>query len=270
MFDYESGGGGFLHRPIDYGAVQNWGASIVDEELRAPSELGADVRDEMYALFTAYYDAVLRTTFEDDLSNKDHVILLRGADRKLLGFSTLSVHEMGKGAERIRYVYSGDTVMDADYWGPGYLVRSWFRVAGSIKAQQPEMKLYWILLVKGHRTYRILADFFHHFAPRLREASDPALMALRDAFVRMKFGRFFDPSTGLVTFPESRGHLAAHLQDAQDLLYLPLVRDFVKLNPDHSRGVELACIAKLDEDNLKSYGKVEFRKGLRAQPRPVA
>jgi hypothetical protein len=239
----------------------------VDEELRAPSELGADVRDEMYALFTAYYDAVLRTTFEDDLSNKDHVILLRGPDKRLLGFSALSVHEMGKGAERIRYVYSGDTVMDADYWGPGHLVRSWFRVAGSIKAQEPEIKLYWILLVMGHRTYRILADFFHHFAPRLDEAPDPALLALRDAFVQMKFGTFFDPSTGLVTFPESRGQLAAHLQDAQDFIRHPVVRDFVKLNPHHARGVELACIAELDDDNLKSYGKVEFGKGLRDQPR---
>ena len=242
----------------------------MDEELLAPSELGAQVRDEMYGLFTAYYDAVLRTTFEEDLSNKDHVILLRGADGKLLGFSTLSVHEMGKGGEQVRYIYSGDSVMDSDYWGPGHLLKSWFRVAGAIKAQQPKTPLYWLLLVMGHRTYRILADFFHEFAPRLGEQPHPMLIALRDQFVRKKFGDYFDPSTGLVTFPESRGQLAAHLQDANDFLYRPLVHNFVKLNPQHPRGVELACIAELNEANLKSYGKVEFRKGFRAQPRRLA
>jgi len=235
----------------------------VDEELLAPDELGAQVRDEMYGLFTAYYDAVLRTTFEEDLSNKDHVILLRGADRRLLGFSTLSVHEMGNGAQRVRYVYSGDSVMDSDYWGPGHLLKSWFRLVGSIKAQQPETELYWLLLVMGHRTYRILADFFNHYAPRPAEQPDPVLMALRNQFVRMKFGDYFDPSTGLITFPESRGQLAAHLQDAHDFLNRPLVRDFVKLNPHHSHGVELACIAELSEANLKSYGKIEFGRGLR-------
>src|SRR5262245_1432532 len=142
-----------------------WDPDIVDEELFAPRQLGAQVRDEMFELFTAYYDAVLRTTFEEDLANKDHVILLRGPDRRLVGFTTLSVHDVGSGAQRVRYVYSGDTVMDSDYWGPGHLLRSWFRFVGSIKAQQSEAELYWILLVKGHRTYRILPDFFHCYAP---------------------------------------------------------------------------------------------------------
>jgi hypothetical protein len=174
--------------------------SDVEEEVRAPRELGEHVRNEMFALFAAYYDAVLRTTFEEDLSSKDFVILLRGADRKLLGFSTLSVHEMDKGAKPVRYIFSGDTVMDSDYWGPGHLLRSWFHIAGSIKAQQPGKALYWLLLAKGHRTYRILADFFHHYAPRLTQSEDSALIRLRDNFARTKYGDFFDPRR-LITFP---------------------------------------------------------------------
>jgi hypothetical protein len=244
--------------------------SNVEEEVRAPTELGEPVRDEMYELFTAYYDAVLRQTFEEDLSNKDFVILLREADRRLVGFSTLSVHEMSSGAERVRYVYSGDSVIRSEYWGPGHLLKSWFRLAGSIKAQRPETKLYWLLLVMGHRTYRILGDFFQRYAPRFMEEPDPVLIGLRDQFVRMKFGDCFDPSTGLITFPESRGQLATHLQDAKDFLNRPLVRDFVKLNPHHPRGVELACIAELSEANLKSYARSEFGRGMRAQPGRLA
>lgn len=242
----------------------------MEEELRAPKELGEHVRNEMFALFTAYYDAVLRTTFEDDLSAKDFVILLRGVDRKLLGFSTLSLHEASDGPRRVRYIFSGDTVMDSNYWGPGHLLRSWFRIAGSIKTQQPATDLYWLLLVKGHRTYRILPDFFHHYAPRLTQFQNPALIRLRDNLARAKYGDFFDPSTGLITFPSSRGQLAAHLHDAHASISRPLVRDFLELNPHHAHGVELACIAELSEANLKSYAKTEFGKGMRGQPRRLA
>ena len=236
----------------------------MDEEVVAPSEIGAHLRNEMYELFVAHYDEVLRTTFEDDLSNKNLVILLRGADRRLLGFSTLSIHDARDGSRPIRYIFSGDTVMDANYWGPGHLLRSWFRVAGSIRAQEPQTELYWLLLVKGHRTYRILADFFHRYEPRLTHAQDAALIRLRDQLTHARYGELYDPSTGLITFPSSRGQLAAHLQDARDLASRPHVRDFLELNPHHPRGVELACIAELCEANLKSYAKVEFGKAVRA------
>ena len=159
----------------------------MQEEILAPIELSAEVRDEMFALFSAYYDEVLRSTFEEDLANKNIAILLRGPDRKLLGFTTLSIHEGKDGARRVRFIFSGDTVMDSDYWGPGHLLRSWFRMAGSIKAQAPDTDLYWLLLVMGHRTYRIMADFFRHYAPRQRQANDPQLIRLRDEFSRTKY-----------------------------------------------------------------------------------
>ena len=237
----------------------------MDEEVLAPTDLPARVRDEMFLLFTAYYDEVLRTTFEEDLANKNIVILLRGSDRKLLGFTTLSIHDADDGARRVRFIFSGDTVMDASHWGPGHLLRSWFRMAGSIKAQAPDTELYWLLLVMGHRTYRIMADFFRRYAPRVRHANDPILIRLRDEFSRKKYGDCYDASTGLITFPSSRGQLAAHLQDAHTVARHPTVREFLTLNPLHPQGVELACIGELSEANLKSYARTEFRRGLRAQ-----
>ena len=237
----------------------------MDEEVIAPTDLPARVRDEMFLLFTVYYDKVLRTTFEEDLANKDIVILLRESDRNLVGFTTLSIHEADDGGRRVRFIFSGDTVMDSNHWGPGHLLRSWFRMAGSIKGQAPDTELYWLLLVMGHRTYRIMADFFRRYAPCVRHANDPALIRLRDDFSRKKYGEYYDPATGLVTFPSSRGQLAARLQDAHTAVHRPTVREFLTLNPEHPQGVELACIGELSEANLKSYARTEFRKGLRAQ-----
>lgn len=242
----------------------------MNEEVIRQNELTSRIRDEMFDLFTAYYDAVSRSIFEEDLSNKDLVILLRGADRTLVGFTTLSIHEMNFRSRRICYVYSGDTIMDFNYWGPGHLLRSWFRVVGSIRAQHPQAKLYWMLLVKGHRTYRILNSFFRYYVPRVAQQPDPDLIELRDEICKKKFGEHFDSSTGLITFPSSRGHLIRQLQDEEASANRPPVSEFMKLNPYSGQGVELACIAELDEDNLKSYAKVEFGRGMREQPRSLA
>jgi hypothetical protein len=240
--------------------------SKIQEKLISPRKLSASIRDEMFELFAAHYDAVRRATFEEDLSNKDLVILLCAPEGRLLGFTTLSIHEAKNGLRPIRYIFSGDTVMDSKHWGHGHLLRSWFRVAGSIKAQAPRKDLYWFLIVKGHRTYRILEAFFYEYAPRVTRQQDPSLIRLRNKLARKKFGAFFDPSTGLIEFPASRGQLATRFQDAHALVSRPMVRDFLRLNPNYAHGVELACIAKLSETNLKSYATEAFRRGLRGKP----
>ena len=37
---------------------------------------------------------------------------------------------------------------------------------------------------------------------------------------------------------------------------------FLKANPEHFRGVELACVAEFDIANLKRYGADQFRRRL--------
>ena len=242
----------------------------MDEEVLIQKQLASQTRDEMFELFTSYYDEVARTTFDEDLANKDLVILLRDSSRKIVAFTTLAVSETRDTARHVRYIYSGDTITNSDYWGPGHLLRSWFRLAGSIRAEHPKTNLYWILLVKGHRTYRILNGFFKHYVPRLGQQQDPKLTELRDDFCRRKFGIYFDASTGLIRFPTTRGQLASHLQDEEAFKGKPLVGEFLKLNPQGGQGVELACIAELCESNLKSYARAEFARGMCEHPRKNA
>jgi hypothetical protein len=237
--------------------------SAVDEELAPPQALGPRVRRDMFGLFAAHYDGVRRETFERDLADKDLVILLRGADGRLLGFTTLAICDLQVDSRCIRYIFSGDTVMDSRHWGRGHLLRSWFRVAGAIKAQAPRRTLYWFLIVKGHRTYRILENFFRNYAPRPTRGDDPKLVKLRDTLATRRFGTLYNPATGLIEFPVSRGQLAKRLQDAHEHASRPLVRDFLTLNPNYAQGVELACVAELDESNLKSYAARAFRGGCR-------
>ena len=47
------------------------------------------------------------------------------------------------------------------------LLRAWFRAAGAVKARVGEGRLLWFSIMMGHRTYRILPNFFRDFFPSI-------------------------------------------------------------------------------------------------------
>lgn len=235
----------------------------VVSETFAPQTVGPATRRQMFELMVKVYDAVDEATFISDLEEKDFVILTT-CDDALVGFTTGIVRSSLVLGRPIRHVFSGDTVISPEHWGPGHFFPLWFNLMGRIKAAEAETPLYWFLVAKGHRTYRFMTGFFRTYIPKCRAEQDPFLLAVRDTLSREKFGSYYDPRTGLIDFGESKGHLVPDLQDASELAAANrLVRDFVSLNPDYGRGVELACIAELSETNLRSMGAHRFAEGYR-------
>jgi hypothetical protein len=120
-----------------------------------------------------------------------------------------------------------------------------------VERQSPEVPLYWLLIVKGHRTYRFLPTFARHYIPH------HALAAGRDARIREvlaaeKFGERYDSRAGVVRFPACMGRLSPALADIpQRHLRLPEVAHFVALNPGYRDGDELVCLCRLSPENLR-------------------
>jgi hypothetical protein len=223
--------------------------------------LEADLRREMFALMCRYYEAIDESAFQRDLDEKDFVILLT-CDERLVGFSAAFCKREEVDGRSIRYLYSGDTVVEPEYWGPGYLIRAFFHAAGRLKAAEPAAPLYWLLLVMSHRTYRIMSSFIREFVPRIGRANDPELLAIRDELAARRYGEWFDPATGLIDFGASRGNLTPDLQNEEEKAGNAVVREFMTLNPECGRGVELTCLAELRRDNLRSYARARFEDGL--------
>jgi hypothetical protein len=218
-------------------------------------------RDQMFALYETYYEAVDRNGFERDLAEKDAVVVIR-RHGTIIGFSTYLVRQQTVGAETVNYLFSGDTVLHSARWGDPVLLRGFFRAAGAAKARIGG-RLFWFPIIKGHRTFRILPNFFREFFPAIDGRGSACLQAIRDAIATARYGRYYDPSTGLIDFGPSQGHLREHWADAEEIAarnrYAAL---FVRANPDHFRGVELACLAELELGNLKRYGAASFAEGL--------
>lgn len=219
----------------------------------------------MFELYDQYYDATSRSLFEIDLRNKDYVVTLRETSGALAGFSTLAVLEADIGGRRVRAIYSGDTIIDHAHWGTQALAFTWIRFAGSIKAMDPDLPLYWFLIVKGHRTYRYLSAFSIRFYPHWQMPTPDTAREIMDALAQQRFAPAYDAMRGVVSFPRSRGHLKAEwaaIEEAEAAR--PDVAFFLRSNPGYAGGDELVCLTELASENLRPLARRVFERGLTA------
>jgi hypothetical protein len=219
----------------------------------------------MFDLYAGHYKSVSRKLFLRDLANKDWVVLMRDGEGEIQGFSTLSLREFDaeEADGRIRVLFSGDTVIDRAYWGTQALAFEWLRFAGKIKAREPT-PLYWLLISKGHRTYRYLSAFSLDYWPRHDRAIPVSVQQMKDRLAFAYFGHHYDSQRGIVVFKESRGELAPDLAriPPEDLLR-PEVVFFLRSNPGYRRGEELVCLTELSPANLKPLAKRIFLAGMK-------
>ncbi len=226
------------------------------------SDLSKTDEASICTLYQQYYE-ICAGSVDDDLQEKDYVILLRDEAGKIQGFSTALLIQFTYSAIKRVAIFSGDTVIHHDHWGTQALSLSWCRFAGEIKATYPDRPLYWFLIVKGYRTYRYLPLFSKIYYPNRRYKTPIETQLMIDYLASEKFGESYLPDKGIVKFPESRGHLhgqwadiPAHVQNHPD------VRCFLERNPDYSTGNELVCFTELSVDNLRSYALRAFKEAM--------
>ena len=78
------------------------------------SSLSFDDWEDMYRLMQTYYLGVTRAQFDQDLAEKERVILLRRGriGGKVAGFSTIMRYDLNVDGRAVKVVFSGDTVVD--------------------------------------------------------------------------------------------------------------------------------------------------------------
>jgi hypothetical protein len=114
--------------------------------------------------------------------------------------------------------------------------------------QFPRHDVYYILISKGWRTYKIMPFFFKEFSPRYDRPTYAGDKAVMDAFGQKKYPQHYQSASGVVTFspqrvrPESIDAVPAKL-DAH-------TRFFLRSNPGYLEGHELVCIARIAPDNF--------------------
>lgn len=229
------------------------------------NELNEPLCESFFSIYQTYFKDVTYPTFKEHIGHKDAIIILSDKNNgDICGFSTLKLMVKEIEGKKVYGLFSGDTIIDKDYWGEQELVREFSRYAGEIaKDLGDDEKLYWLLISKGFRTYRYLPVFTNNFYPTYKAEWPEWDRKVMTAFYSELYPDEFDPKTCLLTFKENIGSLKEGVGDIDEVrIANPDIAFFAKANPDHMSGVELTCLAELSEENLRSVAKKYFVKGF--------
>ncbi len=231
----------------------------LSSEIISSAQLDHDSIKSMHQLFVKYYEGSDLESFLHDLMKKNYILKIYNQSNVIVGFSTLLNYQTNYQGQKLQIIFSGDTIMADAYWGNSTLAFSWLKFAGFLKRSNPELPLYWFIIIKGHRTYRYLPIFSKNFYPNHKTATPLWEQGLIDQLAQEAFGDCYNTKNGIIHFPTSRGHLkATWAQIPEPLLKRPEIQFFKKKNPHYSKGDELVCLCELDEGNLKPLARRLF------------
>jgi hypothetical protein len=227
------------------------------------ADIDSAMEDRFFAIHCRYFENTPKKTFLKHLREKDRVIVLEDCDGVIQGFSTLKGITVNTGGQTLHAIFSGDTIIEQAYWKSPELVRIFSLYAGQLKKKLgAKTALYWFLISKGYKTYRFLPLYARRFYPTYREPFPEKEKHILDIFAQALFPGEYNPETGLIIMQRPAGNLRAgtaeisakRLRDAD-------IRFFSQVNPDHMKGVELACITELSSANLRSIALKYFMLG---------
>jgi hypothetical protein len=238
--------------------IDSTSTKVLVGRIVAPSVLTDVERMKMFNILGVYFNGVDPDAFRSDLDEKDVVILLtEEVSGEIRGFSTqkfISAHVNGK---PIQAIFSGDTIVEKEYWRQTVLVKEWFKLVFERLNAQPEVPLYWFLICMGYKTYRFLPVYFNTYYPSAELSSAVEEKEILDALAEGRFGSQYDAGKGIVRFARNNVSLRngfAGIPVSKEVDQH--VRFFLERNPDYRKGEELACLTRLHPSNFK---KTVFR-----------
>lgn len=224
-------------------------------ELFAIQDLSPADRHEMITLLCTQFDGVTEDSFTSDLADKNWVLLIRNAEAQIRAFSTLHIYPTCFEGRDLWVLFSGDTVVSPELWRSSSLMQAWWPAILGLQVAYGAEPLYWLLISSGYRTYRYLPALARSFHPQVGHETEPQDLRLVNWLASKRFGRNFDPATGVVTLDHPY-QLRPELRDIpQERLSDPNITHFLQLNPGFADGDELVCLARITPANLTRLGQ---------------
>jgi hypothetical protein len=222
---------------------------------------------QMFGIFERYYDNVSWPSFRKDFREKSRVILLFDRRTGLLqGFTTLKTFRSVVQGKEVAGLFSGDTVVEREYWGQPALRATFFRAMlvtwwENLLESKGRRPFYWFLISKGYKTYLLLTNNFQTHWPRYNVPMPDREREIMRTFADSLYpGRANERELKTFTQEKSRSidralvlpfdQGAPCLREEvapirHDLLTNPKIRFFQIANPGWEEGHELCCLAPI-------------------------
>lgn len=220
----------------------------------------------------AHVDAIARRYLELEgdwfarrLRACDEVLLYRDTTSgRVVGTTTLDIVDLDHEGRRVRVLYTGAVVIDAEARGRGLLQR-----AGLASVWRHGLwttrSVYWFCECDNFRAYRSSMGYARAW-PRRDVETPPVERRLYEALCRRLFGETWSPETGTCAPIEGRVLKRAVAQATPEVLAAdPDVAYFVERNPGYLRGEALPILVPLDALNWLALGRTMAGFGPRAR-----
>lgn len=207
---------------------------------------------QMYDIYSKYYERTSLDIFLRDLSKKSGVILIhRKSDDQIVGFSTLQFFDFQVDGKRVRGVFSGDTVVEKEYWGSNALANTFYRRLCIERFKHPFVPFYWFLISKGYKTYLLMTNNFYNYYPNIN-GKDQKYQRVAEEFCGKTFPEAFDRERMLLDFGTDYVSLKETVADItpEERARDPKIAFFEQRNPSWNRGTELPCLASCDYESF--------------------
>jgi hypothetical protein len=211
-------------------------------------ELTAGQIDAMYAIMEMYYNNTSHNAFVGDLMKKQDVVILLDEQNNIRGFTTLTLFPYD---EHTQLLYSGDTIVEKEYWGRHDLSQAWITNA-LVYADNFDGVTYWFLLSKGYKTYKYLSTFFNEYYPCVNAETPSYIQQIIDTFAKRQYGDKYRNGVWVA----GNDYLKGEFDSTQEVA----ARDkntafFLEKNPNYLNGDELVCLCEVSVDNLNKLGR---------------
>ena len=212
------------------------------------NELTREQINSMYSIMEVYYDNIYQNTFIEELNKKQDVVLLLDEQNNICGFTTLAVFRYD---EQTQLLYSGDTIVEKQYWGQHDLSQAWINNAMAY-TEKFDGKTYWFLLSKGYKTYKYLSTFFIEYYPCVDTQIPARIQQIMDNFSQQQYGDRYRDGVWLAG--------KDYLKCEYDYIHEAARRDkntafFLEKNPGYMKGDELICLCEISPNNLNKLGR---------------
>jgi hypothetical protein len=204
----------------------------------------------MYDLMGRHYNNVFKEKFIRDFNVKDGVIALYDEHLMIKGFSTYRVHETEYQKERIKIIFSGDTVIDVSCWGKSALFEGFIELM--VKTYlATELPLYWLLITKGFRTYQIPVLYFKEFYPCFNRLTPAREANIIHKICREFFGNDWHENEQVIKCNPPADYLKTEFAKVDEHKFRNQhVQFFLDKNPGYIIGNEMPCLTLIHPTNF--------------------
>ncbi len=225
-------------------------------EIIPVASLRAAQRDSMYGVLTRYFDGATREVFDHDLNEKHWAVVLTCSETKrLCGFSTLRLIEDEVLGTPVRAFFSGDTIIDRQYWAALVLERAWIRFTFSHALEHPEVRYFWFLVVNSYRSFRYLPVYTKTYYPNPDSPMPIFERTVLDQLATRRYGNEYEAATGLIRIAKGWRLRPGVADIGERELRDPRITFFQHCNPEWAEGAELACLTELRVENVNRMAR---------------